>query len=199
MVPFDDDELMLDYSDENMYSQSIAKLVSWHRYYTRFWKQSALFCDGRWPDFLNLYARHKIGSTGQAEPKFFKAVTGRSVTFSDGIELGKKIWNLDNAIWTLQGRHRDMVEFADFVYEKPAAGVDGPKHCLPVRKNGKWQYANLLGRHLDRERFEQFKTTFYNLQGWNAETGYPTRKTLESIGLKRVADELDSLGRLGKE
>jgi aldehyde:ferredoxin oxidoreductase len=76
MVPFEDDELMLDYSDENMYSQHMAKLVSWHRYYTRFWKQSALFCDGRWPDFLNLYAPSKIGSIGQAEPKFFKAVTG---------------------------------------------------------------------------------------------------------------------------
>jgi hypothetical protein len=25
-------------------------LVSWQRYYTRFWKQSMLFCDTRWPD-----------------------------------------------------------------------------------------------------------------------------------------------------
>jgi len=23
----------------------MAKLVAWHRYHTRFWKQSALFCD----------------------------------------------------------------------------------------------------------------------------------------------------------
>ena len=34
---------MLDYSTANMYSEHMAKLVSWHRYYTRFWKQSALF------------------------------------------------------------------------------------------------------------------------------------------------------------
>jgi alpha-L-arabinofuranosidase len=35
------------------------------------------------------------------------------------IGIGKKIWNLDNVIWTLQGRHRDMVHFADFIYNKP--------------------------------------------------------------------------------
>ena len=51
MIPFEGDRLMLDYSAENMYSEHIAKLVSWHRYYTRFWKQSAMFCDWRWPDF----------------------------------------------------------------------------------------------------------------------------------------------------
>ena len=56
MVPFQGDMLMLDYSDGNMYSEHMVKLVTWHRYYTRFWKQSALFCDWRWPDFLNLYA-----------------------------------------------------------------------------------------------------------------------------------------------
>jgi len=39
MVPFADDMLMLDFSTENMYSEHIAKLVAWPRYYTRFWKQ----------------------------------------------------------------------------------------------------------------------------------------------------------------
>ena len=93
---------MLDFSTENMYSEHIAKLVTWHRYYTRFWKQSVQFCDWRWPDFLNLYGPGKVGSTGIAEPKFLNAVTGKNFSFLDGIELGRKIWNLDHAIWTLQ-------------------------------------------------------------------------------------------------
>jgi len=91
MVPFQGDRRMLDFSTENMYSEHIAKLVSWHRYYTRFWKQSALFCDWRWPDFLNRLAPGMVGSTGMAEPKFLNAVTGRHCTFLDGINLGKKI------------------------------------------------------------------------------------------------------------
>jgi len=200
MVPFQDDELMLDYSTQNMYSEHIAKLVSWHRYYTRFWKQSALFCDASWPDFINIYAPKKIGSTGQAEPKFFKAVTGKNFSFLDGIELGRKIWNLDHAIWTLQGRHRDMVHFAGFIYDRTCTyrGMD-IRHFSPGIKNGKWQYIDSFGRYVDRKKFEEFKTKFYKLQGWDAATGYPVGKTLESMGLKYVADELEECGKLGRE
>ena len=199
MVPFEGDPLMLDYSDENMYSQHIAKLVSWHRWYTRFWKQSALFCDWRWPDFLNLRAPDKIGSTGEAEPKFFNAVTGKDFTFYDGIELGRKIWNLDHAIWTLQGRHRDMVHFADYVYSEPIVGVLGVlKHLMPGIKDGTWGYFDYGDRHIDRDKFEQFKTRFYTLQGWETTTGYPTRPLLNRLGLGYVADELKQHGKLGK-
>jgi hypothetical protein len=34
-------------------------------------------------------------------------------------------------------------------------------------------------------------------EGFNSTNGWPTRKTLESIGLKRVADTLQSKGKLG--
>jgi aldehyde:ferredoxin oxidoreductase len=198
MVPFQDDPLMLDYSTENMYSPHIAKLASWHRYYTRFWKQSALFCDWRWPDFINVHAPDNTGSTGQAEPMFLKAVTGKDFSFLDGIELGRRIWNLDHAIWTLQGRHRDMVHFAEFIYRKPAYGSDGPVHCLPGRVNGEWQYIDTVGRRIDKQKFEGFKTAFYKLQGWDETSGYPTRSTLESLSLGHVADELDKNDRLGR-
>ncbi len=194
MVPFQGDRLMLDFSTDNMYSEHIAKLVSWHRYYTRFWKQSALFCDWRWPDFLNRLAPGMIGSTGISEPKFLNAVTGRQFTFLDGINLGKKIWNLDHAVWTLQGRHRDMVHFSDYLYTR-SGGVD---QYLPGRINGKWDYINTRGRHFERDKFDEFKTRFYKLQGWDTSTGYPTRDTLESLGLDYVADELERNDRLGR-
>jgi aldehyde:ferredoxin oxidoreductase len=198
MEPFQGDMLMLDFSIENMYSEHIAKLVTWHRYYTRFWKQSVQFCNWRWTDFLNLYGPGKVGSTGIAEPKFLNAVTGKDLTFLDGIELGRKIWNLDHAIWTLQGRHRNMVHFADYYYTQPSRSPDGTPEYMPGRKNGKWAYIPTLGRHFDKGKFEEFKTIFYKLQGWDTNTGYPTRETLESLGLDNAADELDDNGKLGK-
>jgi aldehyde:ferredoxin oxidoreductase len=198
MVPFQGDMQMLDFSEENIYSEHMAKLVAWHRYYTRFWKQSALFCDWRWPDFLNLYAPGKIGSTGEAEPKFLNAVTGRKMTFLQSINLGKKIWNLDHAIWTLQGRHRDMVHFADFIYNKPGTDLDVPNAYLPGREKGKWGYYGYTNRSIDKNKFEEFKTRFYKLQGWDTTTGYPTGSTLKSLGLAHVADELAAKGKLGK-
>jgi len=198
MVPYQGDLLMLDFSESNIYSEHMAKFVSWHRYYTRFWKQSLLFCDLRWPDFINGHAPGLVGSTGEAEPKFLKAVTGRSISFLEGIHLGRKIWNLDHAIWTLQGRHRDMVRFADYIYEQKGGPVDVPNAYMPGIENGKWDYYGYTYRTLDRGGFEAFKTRFYSLQGWDPESGYPSRKTLTSLGLDYVANELDRNGKLGK-
>jgi aldehyde:ferredoxin oxidoreductase len=198
MVPFDGDIHMLDFSESNIYSEHMAKLVAWHRYYTRFWKQSMLFCDVRWPDFVNPYAPGKIGSTGIAEPKYLKAVTGKDFSFLDGINLGRKIWNLDHAIWTLQGRHRDMVHFADIIYKKTSDwDVDG-KPYMPGFENGKWDYHNYGKRTLDRNKFDAFKDRFYTLMEWDTETGYPPKTTLESLGLGYVADELEKSGKLGR-
>ena len=198
MLPFNGDMRMLDFSEKNIYSEHMVKLVTWHRYYTRFWKQSTTFCDMRWPDFLNAYAPGKIGSTGEAEPKFLNAVTGNKMTFLDGIKLGKKIWNLDHAIWTLQGRHRDMVHFADFIYTQPGIQLDVPNAYLPGIEDGKWDYYGYTNRSLNKDKFDEFKTKFYEFQGWNTATGYPTRKALESVNLRQVADELEKHERLGK-
>jgi aldehyde:ferredoxin oxidoreductase len=200
MVPFQGNMDMLDFSESNIYSEHMARLVSWQRYYTRFWKQSMLFCDARWPDFVNVHRPDFIGATGMAEPRYVKAVTGKDLSFEDGIEIGRKIWNLDQAIWTLQGRHRDMVHFADHLYEQqPLFNVDDgiPNVHMPGKENGKWGMHGYSKRTLDRAQFDEFKTRFYELQGWDTATGYPTRATLESLGLGYVADELEAQGKLG--
>jgi len=138
-----------------------------------------------------------FGSTGVAEPKFLNAVTGKNMSFLDGINIGKKIWNLDNAIWTLQGRHRDMVHFADFIYNKQGTHVDVPNAYLPGRENGKWDYYGYTNRSLNKNKFDEFKTKFYALQGWDPNTGWPNGNTLKSLGLGYVAEELRRKGCLG--
>lgn len=194
MIPYQGDPLMMDFSTENTYSEHIARLVSWHRHYTRFWKQSLLLCDFRWPDFINPNVPGKVGSTGKAEPMLLRAVTGMKISFRKGMEIGRKIWNLDHAIWTLQGRHRDMVQFAGYIYQIP---YNGPA-VATARVNGGWEYINVSGRYLDRDRFEGFKDRFYQIEGWDPETGYPRRSTLQSLGLDYVAQELQRIGRLAK-
>ena len=198
LIPYENDPLMLDFSTDNIYSEHMAKLVAWHRHYTRFWKESVLYCDNRWPEFINSKVPGYRGITGEGEPRFFNAVTGKKFSFLDGMELGRKIWNLDNAIWTLQGRHRDMVHFSDYIYLVPFAGSGNfAMYYLPGREKGRWDYIRVNGRYLDKAKFEEFKTRFYNLEGWDTRSGWPKRRTLESMGLKFVADELEKKGKSG--
>ena len=53
-------------------------------------------------------------------------------------------------------------------------------------------------RLVDKSKFEEFKSRFYRFQGWDTESGYPTRKALESMELGYVADELGKNGKLGE-
>ena len=102
---------------------------------------------------------------------------------------------MERAIRVMAGRHRDQEKFAPFMH-MPAATfpIGGSK---PVYVNGKWSFEDQNDLYLDREGVEQFKTHFYKLEGWNADNGWPTRKTLEGLGMKKVADKLASKGRLG--
>ncbi|MDR5672082.1 aldehyde ferredoxin oxidoreductase N-terminal domain-containing protein [Halalkaliarchaeum sp. AArc-GB] len=181
-----------DYGDEAIYSEVAAERNSWHRHYSRFYKQSALFCDWAFADFTSPYTDDKSGITPEGEERFFNAVTGMDITFEEGMEIGRRIWNLERSIWTLQGRHRDDEEFAAYNYEEPAPGP----YYLPAKVDGEWEYIDTGGRKLDRGKVEEFKTLYYQEEGWDTETGRPTRETLEELNLGHVADELEAEGKL---
>lgn len=199
LVPYSD-PMMFDYSDEGIYSESMAKMVAWHRHYTRYYKQSLSFCDWAWGDYYNAYGPDEMGMTGEGEPKFFNAVTGGNMTFEEGMEIGRAIWNLDRAIWILQGRHRDQEVFTDYNYEVgavPGYTTYEVPYVVPVNEDGKWSYKSVAGRKLDRQRVEDWKTKFFALEGWDTTTGWPTRATLEELDLGHVADELEKAKKLG--
>jgi aldehyde:ferredoxin oxidoreductase len=85
-----------------------------------------------------------------------------------------------------------MVDFTEAVYRDPPGRGGGVFRT----EAGEWEY--LKGsRHLDKDRFEEFKTLFYEMQGWDAASGFPTRSTLAGMGLGYVADELEAQGKLG--
>jgi aldehyde:ferredoxin oxidoreductase len=85
-----------------------------------------------------------------------------------------------------------MEKYPDFIYDRPTMGSD-----MTMYIDGKWKYDTGKGRKLDRAKVEDFKTRFYKFEGYNPENGYPTRATLEKMNLKKVADALQSKGRLG--
>jgi len=202
MFPYEGDPHIFDFGEEGKYSVSMAKLTSWHRYYTRFYKQSLGYCD--WGSYCSIINRNNPageaekwkGTTPEAEPRFFNAITGNNISFVDGMKIGQKIWNLDRAVWILQGRHRDMEVSSGFMF-KPGAAIAG--YNLPVYENGEWSIKSteFAETYLDRIEYEKFKTRYYELEGWDTSSGWPKRSTLEGLGLKNVADLLETRGKLG--
>ena len=92
-----------------------------------------------------------------------------------------------------------MVHFADYIYKVPFAGFGGlASYYMPGRQNGGWEYLPLNGRYLDKGKVDEWKTKYYQFEGWDPDNGWPTRKTLQALVLGYVADELAARGRLGR-
>jgi aldehyde:ferredoxin oxidoreductase len=56
---------------------------------------------------------------------------------------------------------------------------------------------NLAGWKMDMEKYNQMLDEYYELHGWDRETSFPTRETLEKLGLAYVAEDLERIGKLG--
>lgn len=191
------DPLAIDYNDDNIYTEHMANLVSWHRHYTQGWKQSSILCDWAFISFFNLRSSDYIGFSPKAEEWAFKAVTGKTLSFADGLKIGQRIWNLQRAINVLEGRNRDIEVFENYIYDVPHGknpSIAG--NLMPAVVDGAWQYKDFSYRTLSRDGVETWKDNFYTLEGWDVKTGWPTRSTLESLDLKYVADELQAKGKL---
>jgi aldehyde:ferredoxin oxidoreductase len=179
-----------------IYSEHKARLVAWHRHYGTFYEESVLYCDEVLADFYSSVRPDNRGSTPEIEPAFYNAVTGKNLRFVDGIEIGRRAWNLKRAILVLQGRNRQMEKFSGFMY-KPGASHTIVTGGVPVYDGSNWNWAHAKDMYLDERGVEQWKTAYYNLEGWSAETGSPKRKTLEDLGLKDAAAALEKKNKLG--
>ena len=204
MPPYSDDPFMYDYSWQGeqayktgIYSDHRAKFVAWHQHYAIHYKESILLCDWGFGNFYNPATADGKGATPEAEPVFINAVTGKNVSFTDGIETGRKAWNLMRAIFVMQGRHRDVEKFAGFMYRPGDAAASFPPANMPVFDGSSWSWKPVRDMYLSERGVEQWKTAFYKLEGWDPKTGYPKRKTLEELGMKHVADHLVANNRLG--
>jgi aldehyde:ferredoxin oxidoreductase len=184
-----------------IYSRGRATAVGYYAHSTRFYKQALGFCDFHWPMYYTANAADFRGPSGadtEAETKYFNAVTGNNFTWADGMNVGRRIWNLDRAIWVLQGRSSATDKFAPYMYTN--IGRISGIYMFPVYLDGKWQWWSRSDFEENKPVFdaggvEEFKTHFYDLEGWNT-NGVPTRATLESLDLGFVADKLEAAGKL---
>ncbi|MEN8235858.1 MAG: aldehyde ferredoxin oxidoreductase family protein [Actinomycetota bacterium] len=100
------------------------------------------------------------------------AVTGMETTPTDLLLYGQRRLNLLRAFNAREGITREKDTLPKRLYDLPLE--DGPS----------------AGQTMDRDKVAQAIETYYRLAGWDAESGNPTRETLESIDLGWVADEI---------
>jgi aldehyde:ferredoxin oxidoreductase len=51
---------------------------------------------------------------------------------------------------------------------------------------------------ISKKGVEIFKTHYYTIEGWDIEHGWPTKKTMEELGLNRMLKVMNSSGKVGK-
>jgi aldehyde:ferredoxin oxidoreductase len=199
----DSDQFWFDYSWEGdqafktgIFSESKARFLAWHQHYWYYYKESIGYCDWAYSSLYNDSHVNRFGHTPELEPRYLNAITGRNHTFMDGIETGRRITNIIRSIFMLQGRHRKMEKFNGYYYQ-PGASYCGYYNVLPVYDGKNWDWQNCRELYFTEKGIESLKDHYYKLEGWNLESSYPTRKTLEDLDLKHVADHLQSKGKLG--
>jgi len=99
------------------------------------------------------------------------AVTGEPTTVADLLRMGARRLNMLRAFNAREGITREQDTLPKRLFEPLVGG----------RSEGK---------SVDRDLFESALDTYYEMAGWDAVTGNPTRGTLEDLDLGWVADEL---------
>jgi aldehyde:ferredoxin oxidoreductase len=194
-VPYTDDIFMFNYAwkgeeawKTGIYSPHKAKQVAWSRHYSSFWNESMAFCEMFLPELHNY--------TPEMEIMYYKAVTGKKNSFTDAMRIGQKIWTLERAIRVMHGRSRQTEDFYPYMYMPGASGL-AVYGGVPIYEKGKWRSDPAPDMYLDRKGVDDFKSHYYALEGWDKEHGWPTRKTLEKLGLGRMIKTLRDSGKLG--
>jgi aldehyde:ferredoxin oxidoreductase len=111
----------------------------------------------------------------------FTAATGIPMDEKKLFKAAERICNLERAIVVRDGRTRATDTLPEFFFKVPVP--DGSQ----------------AGKTLDRELFEKMKDEYYNLRGWDVETGLQFESTLKDLDMEDIAIELKKMKKLGKK
>jgi aldehyde:ferredoxin oxidoreductase len=100
------------------------------------------------------------------------AATGWTYNTERFMETGERIWNLIRSFNIREGIRKDDDTLPPRIFEEP----------LPS--------GTAKGRKLPQEDFKKMLREYYELRGWDAQTGIPTYEKLRKIGLGDIAKQL---------
>jgi aldehyde:ferredoxin oxidoreductase len=107
--------------------------------------------------------------------KLYSAYTGHSITPVELMVAGERVFNVMRAYNIREGMRVEHDHWPQRFYDRPLKRGD-ETHIL------------------SKERVDQSLNRYYELRGWDVETGVPTQGKLRELHLDDVADELLKLG-----
>jgi aldehyde:ferredoxin oxidoreductase len=123
------------------------------------------------------------------ESRVLTAITGKEIDKTGLNKIGERVFNLQRAIFLRQGwGGRQGDRLLDYLHEEPLEVVFFNPGCIVPGENGK--VVSRKGARLPRQDFENLKSEYYTLRGWDVESGLPTEKTLKDLGLTDIAEDL---------
>lgn len=124
-----------------------------------------------------------VSSSGKPDglAELITAVTGLPQTGTSVLEIGERIYNTEKAF---------NMRFGFGQREHDTVPERFKKEIQPFAPR------NTEKALVTQEKLDTLLDEYYTMRGWDVKTGFPTRKKLEELGLKEIADELESLGRL---
>lgn len=123
-------------------------------------------CDWVYPIIHSYNTQDWMGDTS-LESQLLAAATGYNLNEKELNQIGERVWNLARAIMVREGRTRDEDTFHKSYFKER----DGENA-------------------VNQSDFEQAKTIYYQLRGWDEKTGWPTREKLNELKLSDIANDL---------
>jgi aldehyde:ferredoxin oxidoreductase len=110
--------------------------------------------------------------TPEKYAELYSAGKGVEMTGEGLLEAVHRIHTVERAFLVREGLTRDDDTLPKRFFQEPLP--EGP----------------FKGEKIDLVKFEEMKTRYYELQGWDPPTGVPTQATLEKLGLNDVAENM---------
>ena len=112
--------------------------------------------------------------------KLYSAFTGWETTPQELMKTGDRIVNLMKCYLVREGLTSKDDTWPKRFFEEPIP--DGP----------------LKGSVFDKGKFKRLLEEYYELRGWDRDSGFPKREKLSELGIEDIADDVEKLGKLAK-
>lgn len=118
-----------------------------------------------------------MGSVPSMMATFYNSVVGSDINEAELLQAGERIVNIERAFNLREGLLRKDDTLPDRMLKEPLP--DGP---------AKGQVVDI----------DSMVEEYYQLRGWEKDSGFPTKDKLLELGLEDVAEDLEKIGKLSK-